>query len=113
MYEHHRQPLASYRKLLKRLLLNLSLGIVILLISLLIGMLGYHHFCHYNWIDSYLNASMILSGMGPMGEIQSTAGKIFAGSYALFSGVVFITSIGLIIAPLIHRLFHHLMLNND
>lgn len=74
--------------------------------SLLIGMAGYHAFEHFGWIDSFANASMILSGMGPLAEMKTNAGKIFAGCYALFSGVAFLTSIGLVFAPIFHRFLH-------
>ena len=82
----------------------------ILAISLLIGILGYRYFGDASWIDSIHNSSMILSGMGPVILITSMAGKIFSSIYALFSGVVFISNIGIILAPAIHRLFHILHL---
>ena len=69
-------------------------------------MAGYHFLERLPWLDAFLNASMILSGMGPVGELKTTAGKIFAGCYALFSGVAFLTSIGLIFAPVFHRFLH-------
>ena len=71
-----------------------------------IGILGYHLLENLSWTDSFLNASMILGGMGPVNELQTEAGKIFAGMYALFSGLVFLVAVGLIIAPLFHRLLH-------
>ena len=74
--------------------------------SLAIGVLGYHHFEHLSWLDSLLNASMILSSMGPVNPIQTDAGKLFASFYALFSGVAFITVIGVLFAPVAHRLLH-------
>lgn len=74
--------------------------------SLLIGMVGYHCFEKLPWVDSFANASMILSGMGPLGEMKTTGGKIFAGCYALFSGVAFLTSVGVVFAPIYHRFLH-------
>lgn len=68
-------------------------------------MIGYHHYEKMSWVDAYVNAAMILSGMGPVSNLQTTAGKIFAGSYALFSGIVFLVAIALIFAPVIHRVF--------
>jgi len=82
------------------------LGMAVVVGSLLIGMVGYHIFEHMGWIDSFANASMILSGMGPLGELKTAAGKIFAGCYALFSGVAFLTSVGLVFAPIFHRFLH-------
>jgi hypothetical protein len=83
-----------------------------MLICLLIGICGYHYFAKAPWIDALHNASMILSGMGPVIEIQSTGGKIFSSAYALFSGVIFITNFGIILAPAMHRLFHRLHLED-
>ena len=76
-------------------------------------MLGYHFFEKMPWVDAFVNAAMILSGMGPMGALATTNGKIFAGCYALFSGLAFILIIGLIFAPILHRLFHRFHLEND
>lgn len=75
-------------------------------VSLGIGMVGYHAFENLDWIDAFLNAAMILSGMGPMAQPQSTAGKIFAGTYALFSGFVVLLVLGITFGPLLHRLLH-------
>ena len=75
--------------------------------SLLIGMLGYHGFEGLAWIDAFLNASMILSGMGPVNPVVTVGGKIFAGCYALFAGLVFIVTAALLFTPLLHRLMHH------
>lgn len=79
------------------------LGVVILVVSLLIGMIGYRYFEGYSWTDAYLNASMILSGMGQIADLKTESGKIFAGSYALFSGVTFLVIIAIVLAPLYHR----------
>ncbi|WP_249274110.1 hypothetical protein [Parachlamydia sp. AcF125] len=74
--------------------------------SLMIGMLGYRHFEKMPWIDAFANASMILSGMGPLGSLQTAGGKLFAGFYALYSGLTFIFALSLIFAPLFHRFLH-------
>jgi len=76
------------------------------MIALLIGILGYHYIAGFDWIDSLLNASMILTGMGPVGPLTTTAAKIFASAYALFSGLVFISVIGVVLAPVMHRVLH-------
>ncbi len=81
--------------------------------SLLLGMWGYHHFESMNWIDSYINAAMILSGMGPVTPPQTVDGKMFAGTYALFSGIVFLIIVGIIFAPLFHRIMHRFHLDDQ
>ncbi len=80
----------------------------VLAVSLLIGIVGYHLTAAMGWLDALHNASMILSGMGPVVEIKTTAGKWFSSFYALFSGVIFITNIGIILGPAIHRFFHRM-----
>jgi len=75
-------------------------------VSLLIGILGYHYLAGFAWIDALLNASMILSGMGPMGELPSNAAKVFASGYALLSGLVLVTATGIILSPMFHRVLH-------
>lgn len=111
MYEHHQQPLASRAKFYTRLLNNILLALVIMGICLVIGVAGYHYTEGISWIDSVHQASMILSGMGPIvTDFHTDGGKIFSSAYALFSGVVFITNMGIILAPAAHRLFHRLHL---
>jgi hypothetical protein len=75
-------------------------------LSLVAGILGYHYIARLSWIDSLLNASMILGGMGPLGELPTNAAKVFASIYALFSGLVFIGMLGMLLAPFVHRLMH-------
>ncbi len=110
MYEHHKQPLATRAVYYQRVIKNILLALGLMAICLLIGVIGYHSTAGASWIDSLHNASMILSGMGPVIEIGTTGGKIFSSIYALFSGVVFITNVGIILAPAIHRLVHRLHL---
>ena len=110
MYEHRRQPLAPLSTFYRRVLRNIVIALLVLGISLSIGIAGYYYLAKMSFINSVLNASMILSGMGPVGTIDTNAGKWFASGYALFSGVVFITNIGIILAPTLHRLFHRLNL---
>lgn len=106
MYEHHKQPLAPRNVFARRLILNALIGLALLVVSLGIGMIGYHTLEGLSWLDSLLNAAMILGGMGPVSPICSTAGKLFAGCYALFSGFVLLLVAGLILTPLLHRLLH-------
>ena len=108
MYEHKKQPLATTKTYYKRIGRSVLLALVVLFVSLLIGIVGYHYTTGMTWLDALLNASMILSGMGPVDTITQASGKWFASFYALFSGVVFITNIGLILAPAIHRIMHRL-----
>lgn len=82
------------------------LGIAVLIVSLGMGMIGYHTFEKMTWIDAFVNAAMILSGMGPVATLNSNAGKIFAGCYALYSGIALIGVLGIIFAPVIHRFLH-------
>ncbi|HUH97640.1 MAG TPA: hypothetical protein VLZ89_09800 [Anaerolineales bacterium] len=113
MYERHKQPLASRRVFVRRVVRNGLLGGAMILIALTIGVLGYHFFEGLSWIDSLLNASMILGGMGPVNALQTTAGKLFASFYALFSGVVFIAAMGVLAAPIFHRFLHHFHLADE
>ena len=106
MYEKHHQPLAPLSVFFQRLAYHFSLGLLLIAIALAIGVIGYHYFEDMPWIDAFLNASMILSGMGPAAILQTTGGKLFASFYALFSGLVFIGVIGIVFTPVIHRFFH-------
>jgi hypothetical protein len=106
MYEHHSKPLLPKRQYYGRLLRNFMLGTLLIVGSLLIGILGYHWTENLGWVDSLLNASMILTGMGPVDPMTTTSAKLFASFYALFSGVVFLTFIAFILAPAVHRFLH-------
>jgi hypothetical protein len=89
-----------------RFLLALGLSGGLITGSLGVGILGYHFFAGFNWVDSLLNAAMILTGMGPVNPLSSDTAKFFASAYALFSGVVFITATGILLAPIFHRVLH-------
>ncbi len=116
MYEHKQQPLAPPAIYRMRLWKNFFFATIILSISLAIGIAGYKFTVpEFDWYDSLLNASMILSGMGPVVDDKiclTPAAKVFASCYALFSGVTFISTIGIIIAPIAHRFFHKLHLED-
>jgi hypothetical protein len=112
MYEKRTQPLLPRNQFLLRLLNHFLTGFGILMISLGIGVLGYHGFEKLTWLDALLNASMILGGMGPVNPVLSIGGKVFASCYALFSGMVFLGIIGIIIAPIIHRFLHFMHLDD-
>lgn len=113
MYENKNQPVIPRSVFIKRSLWNLFIASMILVFCLSIGILGYHYTDHVSWIDSLHNASMILSGMGPVVEIKSVTGKLFSSFYALFSGVAFITNIGIILAPAVHRIYHRLHIEDE
>jgi len=113
MYEHHKQPLADPSVFAKRLALNGIIGLLLLLFSLGVGMLGYHFLENLSWTDSLLNASMILGGMGPVSPLQTTGGKIFASFYALYSGVILLASVGILATPIFHRFLHRFHLAED
>lgn len=113
MYEKKHEKLAPAHVFFGRMFRSVMIAFAILGICLAIGVAGYHYTDDIAWIDALHNASMILSGMGPVVEIKSNAGKIFSSGYALFSGVAFITNIGIILAPAAHRLFHSLHIDED
>ena len=113
MYEHRKQPLLSAAKFRTRVIRHFSLALLVLAVCLGIGILGYHCLGGLNWIDALLNASMILGGMGPVDVLHSSAAKIFASCYALFSGLVFIGIASLIVAPFVHRILHRFNLDKE
>ena len=94
---------AFFRRLSKYALI--SFGFIV--VSLAIGMLGYHQLEGMPWIDAFVNAAMLMGGMGPVGELHTDAGKLFAGTYALYCGLVVIISVGLLAAPILHRFLHY------
>ena len=113
MYERRSQPLLPKPAYLLRVTFHASVALGIVVCSLAIGIIGYHSLEGFSWIDSTLNAAMILGGMGPVNELHTTSGKLFASGYALFSGVVFLVVAGVLFAPVIHRLLHKFHLEVD
>ncbi len=112
-FEHKNEPLASDAKYRQRLLKYFFISLILLLFSLVIGTLGYWYFGQENiktdkpsWVDAFLCASMILTGMGPIGSVETDAGKIFSALYAIYSGVTFLSVMGIFFAPIIHRFLH-------
>lgn len=108
LYEHSTEPLTSKTVYYRRIGSHLALACLVMGICLLIGSVSYHITVGAGWLDAFHNSCMILSGMGPVITITDNAGKWFSAFYALFSGIVFITNSGLILAPAIHRILHAL-----
>jgi len=106
MFEQRHDPLLPRRGYYHRLARHALLGCGILLACLGIGMCGYHFLEDLPWLDAFANAAMILSGMDPLDPIKTAAGKLFAGTYAIFSGVAFLTTVGILLAPVVHRALH-------
>lgn len=107
VYEPHHTPPIPAARFALRLLAHACAALGLISVSLLWGMWGYHHFEHLDWLDAFLNAAMLLGGMGPVKTQDLTdGGKLFAGLYALYSGLVFIAVMGLMLAPVVHRILH-------
>jgi len=109
------QQILSRGAFLRRWALFAMIALGLITVSLALGMVGYRLFEGMSWLDAYLNAAMLLGGMGPVTELQRPASKIFAGLYAMFSGLVLLVSVGVMLAPLFHRFLHrfHLDLDDD
>jgi hypothetical protein len=105
-FEHRHETLLPFPLFLRRVARWTALAMGVVLLSLAVGVCGYHYLDGLPWIDSLLNASMILGGMGPVDPLKTTAGKIFASVYALYSGLALIAVVGLLLTPIIHRLMH-------
>lgn len=110
-FEHKSAPLITMGGFLVRVALSFSLVIGITLFSLVLGTVGYRIFVPCEWIDALHNASMILAGMGPVLEIKTDTGKLFSTFYALYSGIAYLTLMGIILAPFYHRMLHHFHLD--
>jgi hypothetical protein len=112
-FERKSQPLLSRRAFVGRLARNFGVASGLIGGSLFAGMLGYHFFERLAWIDAFANASMILSGMGPLDAPKTWGGKLFAGFYALYSGLALILAAGILFTPLVHRLLHRFHLEAE
>lgn len=113
MYESRKHPLLPLRQFAWRVWKNLVYTLCGIGIALGIGIAGYHFIARLGWIDSLLNASMILGGMGPVDPLQTAAAKVFASAYALFSGLMFVALAGLLVAPFLHRMLHRFHIDED
>jgi len=105
--ERRHQPMLPLPEFGRRLAAYALVALGLVAVSLAIGAIGYHVFAGLPWIDALLNAAMILTGMGPVDPMRSDAGKLFATLYALFSGVAFLSIVGVLLAPVVHRFLHH------
>ena len=112
-FEHRQQRLLPWPKFIHRVVTSAGLAGILIAVSLALGMAGYHWFAGLDWIDSLLNASMILTGMGPVDRLPNDGAKLFASAYAIFSGVAFLSSIGVLIAPVFHRFLHKFHLGEE
>jgi hypothetical protein len=110
-FEHKSQPLISRRQFARRMAAYSAFGAVFLCLSLAIGTVGYAYFANLPVVDAFLNASMILTGMGPVDKMETMGGKVFASIYAIYSGVAFLTFCGVLFTPIYHRFIHRFHLD--
>ncbi len=113
MFEHKKKPLLSRRLFYRRVVKHTSYSLVAIVIALGIGVFGYHWLGELSWVDSVLNAAMILGGMGPVDMMRDDSAKLFSAAYALFSGLFFIGIAALLVAPFAHRLLHRLHMDDE
>ena len=106
MYERRLHPPISRARFARRLLAHAAVAFAVLMVSLCLGMAGYEHFENLPWLDAFLNSAMLMGGMGPVDPPRTDAGKLFAGCFALYAGLVFIAAAGLVFTPVLHRLLH-------
>jgi hypothetical protein len=113
VYENRRAPLLARRLYVRRVARHAAVGLGLAAVSLGIGMAGYAYFEHLEWRDAFLNAAMLLGGMGPVHNPATPGGKLFAGCYALYSGLVFLITVGIVLVPVVHRLIHRFHLQDE
>jgi len=106
MYESRRQSLLPYAQFAQRVAVHFLVALALVAVSLGIGMAGYSYFEHMAWRDAFVNSAMLLGGMGPVDPLQTDGGKVFAGIYALYAGLIFLVASGIILAPMAHRILH-------
>ena len=112
-FEHRSEPLLPRRHFLGRVARYAAASLAIVAASLGLGVAGYHFIAGLAWLDALLNAAMILTGMGPVDRVATPAGKLFASAYALFSGLAFLSTTAVLLAPVVHRMFHALHVDPD
>ena len=112
-FEHRKQPLVSKQSFVRRLVFAVVLSTVLLAVWTIVGMIGYHALAGLGWVDAFLNSAMIVGGMGPVDVLNNQPAKVFAGFYAILSGVIFLSVFGLLIGPVFHRFLHRFHLDTD
>ncbi len=112
-FEHKSEPVLPFDRFIKRIVRYTFFAFLLLGFSLGIGVVGYHYFNELPWLDSLLNASMILTGMGPIDPMKNNGAKWFASFYSIFSGVVFLSTVAVFLSPIVHRLLHKLHVDED
>ena len=112
-FEHRKQPLLSQQSFVKRLVFAAALSTVLLAVWTVVGMIGYHLLAGLGWVDAFLNSAMIVGGMGPVDILNNQPAKVFAGFYAILSGVIFLSVFGLLIGPVFHRFLHRFHLDDE
>lgn len=112
-FEGSDQPMLSRGAFVGRMLRHIGIAMILIVGGLAVGMAGYRWIAGFSWMDSFLNASMILTSMGPVDHVATDGAKLFAGCYALFSGLVFVTASGVVVAPLLHRVLHRFHIEVD
>jgi hypothetical protein len=112
-FESLKEPLAPPAVFARRMARSMAVAVGLIGLSLIVGVVGYHHLAGLGWVDSFVNAAMILGGMGPVDPLKSDASKVFAGIYALYSGLFLILVAGLVLAPALHRLLHRLHIDSQ
>ena len=114
MFEHVSKPVLPAKQFNSRMMRAISLGLGLIVFSLAMGMAGYAYFFpKLDWADAFVNAAMILSGMGPLAVPETTGAKIFSGCYAIYSGLMLVMSAGVVFAPLVHRFLHKMHADED
>jgi hypothetical protein len=113
MFEHRSKPLLPRLEFIKRMISFALLSAGFVTFSLLVGMVGYRIFENFSWVDAFVNAAMLMGGMGPVNELHTDAGKIFAGVYSMYCGLMFIIAVGFLVAPVFHRFLHRFHLEMD
>lgn len=113
MYERRSEKLLPLHRFMGRMAKTVCFALFFIVVALGLGVIGYHEFADLPWVDSFLNASMILTGMGPVDPMKTDGAKLFASLYAIFSGSVFLTAIAFVLAPVFHRLLHHFHLDDE
>jgi len=113
MFEHKKQQLLPRREFLRRMAFSAALGAALISVSLLVGILGYHFIGGLAWMDAFLDAAMILSGMGPLSQLHTDGAKLFAGCYAIYCGIALIGTTAIIFAPAVHRALHKFHLEDS